>query len=823
MPIQALPKLSFTAGELSPWLFGRVDTDFVSNGASCLENMLVTPFGGLKRRNGMELVDASCPLEGTIRLMPFTFSAGDQLMMEFSRGLIRYFKEGHLLTDNAGHHVTTTSPWTTDKMIRELRMQQLNDVIYIVCPDVPPYLLERYGMTDWRIGPMTFKSHPYESNLGNAATISFKNNDEHPFAELDITADRDIFAKNMEGSELLRIGLMIDESEIKYFPKPCTQVNSLNRDFMIGEHFYRVTSPGWATCYSCRQYFSTTDYKNNDDPEFYPTFFRKGVVNIFTFPVWGPWTFQTSGVWDGEWVLEKCNDDPRVTTNKNLRKWYCAKLLLQDDQHRQNYSLSGDESEEVLFRLFLTRFKIGGQLCHPEFRRAAAHYDFLYKIIKVITPRHALATFNRAAKDIELPDTNTSDWSFGAFGIKNGYPSCIAFHEGRLWMASTKNQPQTIWASGVDDLNNFSAGSTPDAPLSLTLAAAQQNKICWISSLRGLIVGTTEGEWVLKSSDNAPINVSNATFERQSGIGSSPLESLTVENSLYFIQQGQGKVREFSYSLASDGFISSDAGLLAEHILSQGLVAWAHQKAVALHIWCVLENGQIACMTVNKAQNVLAWHQHKITDGSILSVACIHGDSNWEDEVWVIAQRMINGTMQRSIERMRANSVYLDAFVTRQSSQTKLNNLGHLIGKNVLMYPTQQSGQTLEGIVASNGTLTLPTGTPDGQEWFVGIPFTSKVVTMPLETQETLGLHKNRIRAKLLLLDSNLEFEYGTGDSSEWLPFERKRHNLSDTYSGYVDLTIPPSIDKQPKLAIKTSHSGSLNILAIIPEITITN
>lgn len=50
MAKQVLQRLSFTAGELTPWLAGRADLDPVSRGASRLRNFLVSPFGGLRRR-----------------------------------------------------------------------------------------------------------------------------------------------------------------------------------------------------------------------------------------------------------------------------------------------------------------------------------------------------------------------------------------------------------------------------------------------------------------------------------------------------------------------------------------------------------------------------------------------------------------------------------------------------------------------------------------------------------------------------------------------------------------------------------------------------
>ncbi|MFR4224272.1 MAG: hypothetical protein ACLT38_12120 [Akkermansia sp.] len=55
----------------------------------------------------------------------------------------------------------------------------------------------------------------------------------------------------------------------------------------------------------------------------------------------------------------------------------------------------------------------------------------------------------------------------------------------------------------------------------LTMAASQQNRISWIASLRGLMIGTSEGNGVCRHQFRR-LNASNAGFERHSGVGSLP-------------------------------------------------------------------------------------------------------------------------------------------------------------------------------------------------------------------------------------------------------------------------------------------------------------
>lgn len=46
----------------------------------------------------------------------------------------------------------------------------------------------------------------------------------------------------------------------------------------------------------------------------------------------------------------------------------------------------------------------------------------------------------------------TDVWSRGMFGGGCGWPSAVAMHQGRLWLAGTAANPQTVWGSVVDDL-----------------------------------------------------------------------------------------------------------------------------------------------------------------------------------------------------------------------------------------------------------------------------------------------------------------------------------------------------------------------------------
>lgn len=119
-----------------------------------------------------------------------------------------------------------------------------------------------------------------------------------------------------------------------------------------------------------------------------------------------------------------------------------------------------------------------------------------------------------------------------AFSVEKGYPSCIALRNGRLILASTKAQPQTIWASRVDRYNEFSVDDMADSGWDLTIGANQSQKIQWLSSSKDLIVGTDIGEWVLNDSDSSnPVPI----IKEQSRWGSSVAQGELMTESLFFI------------------------------------------------------------------------------------------------------------------------------------------------------------------------------------------------------------------------------------------------------------------------------------------------
>jgi len=94
MPTTKLIKNAWNAGELSQHMDGRTDLNKYYNGASKLINALVLPHGGFTKRPGTIFKAISAT---RANLIPFEFSVGDALILEWTNLLLRFYKDQDIL------------------------------------------------------------------------------------------------------------------------------------------------------------------------------------------------------------------------------------------------------------------------------------------------------------------------------------------------------------------------------------------------------------------------------------------------------------------------------------------------------------------------------------------------------------------------------------------------------------------------------------------------------------------------------------------------------------------------------------------------------
>jgi len=111
---RSAPAIStFTAGEISPRLEGRVTIEKYREGLSELTNMIVQPHGGVTRRPGTEYLGEVKDSSSITRLIPFEFKTADTYALEFGDQYMRVFRNGlQVLVDSEKNvsSITQASP-----------------------------------------------------------------------------------------------------------------------------------------------------------------------------------------------------------------------------------------------------------------------------------------------------------------------------------------------------------------------------------------------------------------------------------------------------------------------------------------------------------------------------------------------------------------------------------------------------------------------------------------------------------------------------------------------------------------------------------------
>ena len=264
-----------------------------------------------------------------------------------------------------------------------------------------------------------------------------------------------------------------------------------------------------------------------------------------------------------------------------------------------------------------------------------------------------------------------------AFSVEKGYPSCIALRNGRLILASTKAQPQTIWASRVDRYNEFSVDDMADSGWDLTIGANQSQKIQWLSSSKDLIVGTDIGEWVLNDSDSSnPVPI----IKEQSRWGSSVAQGKLMTESLFFIPRDKKGVIQSIYSFQIDGYTSEDVTIMASDLFDYGITSHSIQKDPDPIWWGTTGDGRLLGLLYNRVQDINGWFQCDIQGAFINQVCCYNNPVKGEEGLIVSVKGkgendFVNAN-QYFLSYMEDSNPCVDFFSTGNTTDTDAGNAG---------------------------------------------------------------------------------------------------------------------------------------------------
>jgi hypothetical protein len=363
--------------------------------------------------------------------------------------------------------------------------------------------------------------------------------------------------------------------------------------------------------------------------------------------------------------------------------------------------------------------------------------------------------------------TAATVWRLGIWGVTNGYPNAVCFHQDRLVFGGVATYPNRIDASNTSDYTNFAVsaadGTVADSnALSFNLSSAKMNVINWILSDEwGMLVGTASNEWVVAASTTqVALTPSNVNAKITTSYGSNSVYPVRMGKSTLFVQRTGRKLREMAYQFIVNTFQAPDISLVSEHLTKNGLKQMAAQQAPQPILWMVRNDGTLVGMSYDKDQEIMGWHQHQLGGYSdaaqtlppvIESVAVIPSPTTIRDDLWVSVQRYINGSVVRSVELLNkywedgdalTDAFFVDCGATYSgSATTTVSGLSWLIGQSVSVLA---DGSVHPNCTVDNtGKITLSRSASKVQ---IGLGYNSDGKTMRVESGGGDGTAQGKLK-----------------------------------------------------------------------------
>lgn len=460
-------------------------------------------------------------------------------------------------------------------------------------------------------------------------------------------------------------------------------------------------------------------------------------------------------------------------------------------------------------------------------------------------------------------------WAWGSWSKKMGYPGSITLWQERLFFGGSLAEPTTVWATVAGNLflvlnrklvqdssadtsgvGYFGAISSSDA-FSFLAGSDLSGTISYLSADRYLKVGTNTAEIVVTPVDGI-VGPANRDIKIQSFYGSKSIQPARITNAVIFCTAEGKKIEEVTFSEENASFAERELTVLADHLVyherdsaTQSSSSSQFKKMVYQRdrkcIWFTNTNGGLVGVVNNPSAGVLAWFKVSLggTTRSIQGIACLPSpDGGANDALYMVVKRTINGSTKKYIERIGesfeqdntygeyvsnqrdlaicADSAIAVASATIGSGQTVIA-VSHLEGETVVV---THKGIDVGEFVVTSGNITIPSELSNfsaSKSTIVGLPFTAKAKTMPIEAGAQFGnglTGLKRIDTLSARLYRTMKGKY-TNSESVTYPFEYATESEA-LFIGVKKLAWNDSSKEDASVIIEQSDPYPMTILQLV-------
>lgn len=807
---------NWSAGELSPRLYARVDVAKYMNGAHTVENMIVQRFGGARKRGGTQYINTA--KGGACRLIPFVFSVEQAYILEFGAAYIRIYTNGGIV-ESGGSPVEVATPYTSAQLF-DIQFAQSADVLYLTHPDHAPRKFSRTSATSFTLEEIEFKDGPYLELNDTATTLTPSGRNSLTPVMTDNTSPSGT-ASDSAGSS----------NAYKAFDGDTAVPDTLSS--LTGWIAYDM--PGSQTAIVDAYWIGADDGTPSRTPS-------NWVVEGYDGSDWVTLDSRTAETgWSGGEKRFFAFANKTAYQSYRLRWMAASGSSSTSGPGEIGFNRSGDD--HTPFTLTASAkdgindgvgFKVTdvGRMI----RLLGSDGQWRWARITSVTGTQSVKVrvYGQA-----LPDLSPiANWQMGAWSDETGWPSCVGFFTGRLCFARTANQPQTVWMSVVEDFNNFGVSDPlqDDDAINVTIASDSLNAINWIAEGTDLFIGTTAAIRTIGPTSSATaFSPTNIRQKRETNYGASDVQPVRVGTTALYSGYYRKDIREIAYSFNFNGYVSQDLSILSEHIPAPGVKQIAYAQNPDSVVWGADDEGALFGMTYERDQEVVAFHRHPIGGApEIESVAAIPGTGF--DEVWMVALRTINGSATRYIERLtvglddlddKVDATFLDCHLTYSGSSTStLSGLDHLEGESVYVWGT---GGKQGPFTVAGGSITLTSAVTKA---CAGLAFTSAVETLSPEAAARGGTAQTRlgrISEVFVRVDRSMGGKCGdanglleTLDYTQSTDTEGAYGTATGLYTGDVRVPIAMEWERQKRIRIEHSDPSPFYVLGLITEIRVS-
>ena len=667
-------QFSFSGGEVTPEFWGQLgDSKFQAGLATC-RNMLVLPHGPVANRPGTQFVNAVKTVAKRTRLIPFTYSTTQTMVLEFGNLYVRFHTNGATLESSPGVPYEIATPYLEADLF-DLHYVQSADVLTIVHPGYAPRELQRLGALSWALSTIAFASTlSAPTGVAGVATLATTPSALTTYS-YKVTS---VGATGLEESDISAASTASTSVAITAITQANPGVITATAHHLFVGQAIAISGVLGMTAIN-------------------------GAFTVDTTPTADTFTVAASG----------------VPVNTTAYGAYTSGGTVSTTQLVNNLLQTGAFNTITWTTTGASRYNV--------YKQSNGLYGYIGQTDGLtFKDDNITANLGKTPPIVNNP--------FSGSGL---YPGAVSYFEQRRCFAGSINEPQNLrmTRSGTESNLSYSIPVRDDDSINIRVAAREANTIRHIVPLQNLVLLTGSAEWRVTSVNSDAITPTSISVKPQSYVGANNVQPLIVNNNIIYGASRGGHLREMAYQYQAGGYITGDMSLRAPHLFDNlNVVDLAFAKAPIPLIWAVSSSGKLIGCTYVPEQQVGAIHQHD-TDG-LFESCCVVSEGN-EDVLYLVVKRTINGSATRYIERMAsrqfdtaADAYFVDCGITYSGAPaTTLSGLDWLEGAivNVL-----GDGAVMTQKTVTAGAITLEQAC---SKVHVGLPITADVQTLPLAAQ----------------------------------------------------------------------------------------